>query len=389
MNVARNTYGIVMAILLVVGAVVFFAHTDFTPVHAASSDNVIGYAWSDMPDGSDQTKTSGPHIGRGAGWISMNSNGLDNTGDPTNYSSTVDYGVNVDMTTGNVTGYGWSEHMGWIDFSGVTVDTETGEFAGMANFAAGGTAQSGGWDGDVSMNGTSPDYGVIMTPAPGSIGNATIAKLDGYAWGGDVIGWIDFSRVSVTTVVKEAVCTDTDADVHTPLADLTANQYSDDNECTYDEPVPPVGYCYDNEWDFIDTEQAFKDYNEDAEENDEPVLERDSLGDCKLEDDMCKANSDTNVPAGWNSGWFGVQTDDQFDAYNDLASQDEDLPELLINANEYCYLEQMDIEGCTDEDALNYNPLATEDDDSCSYTRICDGTTEECDNIQFDDFREI
>jgi len=43
---------------------------------------------------------------------------------------------------------------------------------------------SGGWDGWISLKGTSPNYGVVGT---------STGAFVGFAWGSDVIGWVDFS----------------------------------------------------------------------------------------------------------------------------------------------------------------------------------------------------
>jgi len=112
-------------------------------------------------------------------------------------------GVFIDNATGNFSGYAWSDNIGWIDFAptsgfpeapnyGARVAWTTGEVSGWAKAVAGGT--TGGWDGWIKMRGTSPDYGVSI--------NKTTGNFSGYAWGSDVVGWVDFSKVttSVTTV---------------------------------------------------------------------------------------------------------------------------------------------------------------------------------------------
>ncbi len=169
----------------------------------AATGDTQWYAWSDMPDQSDQQITSSNLArGSGAGWISLNSNGLTSTGASTGYISTVSYKVTIDDTTGQWNGMGWSEYMGWIDFNpsgpypvqpgntisgGVKTDWSTGKTCGWARALAGGTSQSGGWDGWISMCGTS--FGVTIDSLTG--------QMSGMAWGDMVMGWIDFSRVKI------------------------------------------------------------------------------------------------------------------------------------------------------------------------------------------------
>lgn len=192
--------------LILVGSIGFGGHLFVTQVLAASSDNVTGFAWSDMPDQSDQNKTCTDNdCGRGMGWISMN-----NLSDGTS----VPYGVSID-SSGKWNGYGWSEYAGWINFnppgpyptqsgnlqvSGVKTNMTTGETCGWARALAGGTAQSGGWDGWISMCGTTP-----VTLPGGAISNKkwsvkvdpVTGTMSEKAWGADVMGWIDFSGVKV------------------------------------------------------------------------------------------------------------------------------------------------------------------------------------------------
>lgn len=172
----------------------------FGYAQASAGDNVTGFAWSDMPDGSDQIISPGnPTGGRGAGWISMNnlSDGTPNA-----------YGVSINTTTGVWSGYGWSEHMGWINFApsgpyptqpgntgnGVKTNITNGKTCGWARALAGGTPQSGGWDGWISMCGT----GFQVTV------NITAGTMSGKAWGDMVMGWIDFSQVKV--VLSNTLC---------------------------------------------------------------------------------------------------------------------------------------------------------------------------------------
>ncbi len=161
--------------------------TSMSPQAPAGSGTALtGWAWSDN-----------------IGWISMNCQ----TGGAgsSNICGTRNYGVAVDGS-GNVTGYAWSDSIGWIQFGGLSsFPSGTGTVAQNAAFASSslkgwvraceGTAtgdcglmtdRADGWDGWVSLFGST--YGPSLSGS----------SLTGYAWGGEAIGWIDFSRVSTS-----------------------------------------------------------------------------------------------------------------------------------------------------------------------------------------------
>ena len=160
--------------------------------------DLAGYAWSSN-----------------IGWISLNCK----TGSATasDICATADYRVSIN-SAGNMTGYAWSSNIGWIKFGGlggypiasgnpeatpganparVTGTYPNLTFAGFARACSGTLSALGtcsnmfprtdGWDGWISLKGTGPAYGVTM--------NATGMGTSSYAWGSDVVGWIDmFTR---------------------------------------------------------------------------------------------------------------------------------------------------------------------------------------------------
>ncbi|MCD6166700.1 hypothetical protein J7K19_08355, partial [bacterium] len=126
----------------------------------------------------------------------------------------VDYGVNIDGTTGKFSGYAWAENIGWIDFAppgsypsspnfSARVDldgTTCGQIGNICGWARAVSASSspteaGGWGGWIKLSGTSTDgthYGVSLNPAT--------KEFEGWAAGWDddststaVIGWISFN----------------------------------------------------------------------------------------------------------------------------------------------------------------------------------------------------
>lgn len=157
-------------------------------VSAGTEHNMSGWAWSDN-----------------IGWISFNS---------LNKPEGIDYGVNVAgdvsgaLANNALSGYAWNENVGWIKFSPGGTDPLNG--AGLASvvnnqmtgwarsctvFIAGCSGalkpdyQLGGWDGWISLSG--PGYGITYLPASktfGTYGN----NANTFAWGDTNIGWVNF-----------------------------------------------------------------------------------------------------------------------------------------------------------------------------------------------------
>lgn len=146
------------------------------PAVSQSGTPITGYLWSDT-----------------IGWISMN---CSNTGT----CGVSDYAVSID-TSGNLSGYAWGDNVGWIKFGGLssfpTGSGTTAQDAAMQNTSLIGwaracagtsagdcssmTSRSDGWDGWIALSGA--DFGVALAGG----------GFSGYAWGGENVGWIDFS----------------------------------------------------------------------------------------------------------------------------------------------------------------------------------------------------
>lgn len=117
--------------------------------------------------------------------------------------------------TGDLLGYAWSENIGWVQFGGLSdfPDTSKGSDAKLVGNnltgwarALGGVARRsstagagtitagdnrGGWDGWISLEGVTLTGPVSGTPPKKS--------FEGYAWGSDVVGWVTFDKVGVTS----------------------------------------------------------------------------------------------------------------------------------------------------------------------------------------------
>lgn len=127
--------------------------------------------------------------------------------------SNTDYGLNIPTGDGDLTGYAWSENIGWINFnsgdlngcpSGICsarrVTTPTDHLEGWARIIGIKSeyekvpSNSGGWQGWVKLNGIAQDgspYGVSISGG----------QLQGFGWSGNdaapELGWIDFSKASI------------------------------------------------------------------------------------------------------------------------------------------------------------------------------------------------
>lgn len=339
-----HTFG--MVITLVVIAVIGFRYTD--KAVAGPSDNVHGWLWSDMPTTSDQAiNPNNMPGGRGFGWISMNGADAGAGGN---------YGVNLDMTDGWLTGYAWSEMGGylWFDAPGprpahslepgnVTAPAQVDynclnstqvvcPVTGWARFIAGSGVSTGGWDGWVSMQGGTSqnnDYGVFY--------NKTTKQFSGNAWGDINAGWINFDNayISTTPPPTNLTCiTATGATITylstdpTPAACLFSVCYDAlGTQFTYPLGDPMPSQC-------VSTEPP-----------DDPLV------------DLCPDNANPLLPGMQSSLPVFYQGTWWEDPNNDGK----------------CTAIRNPIPGCTDPNATNYNPLANVNDGTCSYGPVGPG----------------
>lgn len=157
-------------------------------VYADSATQMTGWAWSEN-----------------IGWISFNSKNCDANKDgqsdgtpsgcPAAGTPMTQYGV-TRQSNGDLTGYAWSEHIGWIKFD------PSGPYPGSPNRsarvpnvgAASGwfraIASDASWDGWMKFD-SGGNYGSGV-----SLGGSQGTTLQGYGWGSDVVGWIHMSGVT-------------------------------------------------------------------------------------------------------------------------------------------------------------------------------------------------
>ncbi len=156
-------------------------------VLSAEAAGLSGYAWSEN-----------------IGWVKFNG---------------ANYGVMADTATGELSGFAWSENIGWVRFdppgpypynpaySG-RYDVSDNKFKGWARSCAatadprhcgtGNNPDAGGWEGWLKLSGNG--YSVEQ------VGNATAGCfLNGYAWGGMVIGWLKFSGQNYQVTISDCL----------------------------------------------------------------------------------------------------------------------------------------------------------------------------------------
>jgi hypothetical protein len=142
---------------------------DPAPPPPSNFVDLAGWLWMDLP----QSVQGAPE---GAGWIHLRGS---------------NYGVSVENATGLMFGHAWSENFGWLSFeqgdlSGCPSAPCEARFnpdrslSGWARFI---NAPSGDWEGWVHLRGL--DYGVSY--------NATSSEYMGWAWAGEVGGWISWN----------------------------------------------------------------------------------------------------------------------------------------------------------------------------------------------------
>jgi hypothetical protein len=153
-----------------------------------------GYAWSDT-----------------IGWISLNCR----TGGPTgnNICASRPYHVQIE-TDKDLTGYAWSDNIGWIKFGGLSAQPAAGGNARIVGSNALGWSLAGwiracagtvtgncssmtnsidGWDGWISLNCTNISGACASANYGVAVGDGS---FNGYAWGSSVVGWVTFQFVT-------------------------------------------------------------------------------------------------------------------------------------------------------------------------------------------------
>ena len=134
---------------------------------------VAGYAWSDN-----------------IGWVSMT-------------------GVSIDSATGKLSGYAWSDNLGWIRFDPPAPYPANPQYSAKLDSITGSTTTVSGWA-QIDNLKNSPNTGgwINMKDMAGTAYSVNVnlgtGLFSGYAWN-DQIGWFDFSHVVIAACAN--VCT--------------------------------------------------------------------------------------------------------------------------------------------------------------------------------------
>lgn len=218
--------GIVFGVLYIAGL-----PQENQEARAGTGDAFSGWAWSEN-----------------IGWVSFN---CTNPGT----CATIDYGVNIDRN-GYLSGYAWSENIGWISFNLAQANTPPGEYnysasgfiarhdtasnelrgwaralapcAGGATTNCDSTGESeGGWDGWIKLQKHSSDSGANY----GVTYNTGTKQLEGWAWGGDVAGWMSFNCLNGGDCLTVPYAVSADIDVPPSIPTLEAVAHSSATYC--------------------------------------------------------------------------------------------------------------------------------------------------------------
>lgn len=170
------------------------------------------------------------------------------------------YKVLFDNVSGNLTGEAWSSSIGWIRFNPsdtppgtpttparVTMATGavTGWIRACSVYASGcsGVLKSntarGGWDGWIKMSGTnhtSPN----LTGNGGVTYDAADGRFIGFAWGGDVVGWLRFCAANETDFCVTVSSLPPDLDV-TAGPSVKSGSLAPGNPITFQGTVTNIG----------------------------------------------------------------------------------------------------------------------------------------------------
>lgn len=209
--------------------------------------------------------TGGPLFGRAwssnIGWVILNCASANPPCNPSDINQ--DFKVQA-QDDGRLTGYAWSSAIGWIKFdpdqtppgeagpNPARINVNTGEVTGWIRACSVFVDQSatgcqgalksnderGGWDGWIRMS-QGPNYASPYAPnttagTPGSwdenldgwadAGGVTydgeFDRLRGLAWGGDVVGWLNFDASTPTTLLDTITITLASTP---PVGDLVAD----------------------------------------------------------------------------------------------------------------------------------------------------------------------
>ncbi len=243
MKLSKKTLSVLCSIIAL--AAVFFCAK---VIMADAGSNMFGYAWSSN-----------------IGWIKLND--CDDPAAPAT-CSTPGYGVTVSPTApGTISGYAWSSNIGWINFNDATCPTSgctPGARADWNNPNGDGSVNIRGWaracsvyasgcSGTLKTNdylGNWDGFIALDSVTAGGTGGVWGLKIDntnsisGYAWGSEVIGWIQSisGKVSTSALNGATLVANPTSIQKGGSSTLTATVRNIDgaNSCTIDNGAPAL-----------------------------------------------------------------------------------------------------------------------------------------------------
>lgn len=356
LKIKRNAKAIFSIVFLFTAILIFLTKYNVKADNSFVSllpGDVSGFAWM----GQNIVPNGGVPQG-GGGWLSLNckpTHCIDSQGNPNNW------GVKMDITEtarkGQFSGHAWSLNYGWMSFQEDDVSEcwsgnpfavapgvakaqivngqNTAMIRGWAKFIAG-DYEDDGWDGCVSFDG----------PFNQTYIDLTTGVINGWAWGGEVVGWISFANPECpfcnTSVVLPNLpsisfwASDYDILRGTGTTLYWAANNPNNNYVESCQYTNTSGY---NHWQY-------------GSSNSNNVGEI-SVGSGRL---PMGSHPIDNINA--ISTTYSLSCIDSFGA---------NVPTQYVTITTY-----REIRGCTDPIALNYDPLANVDDGSCVYPEgIC------------------
>jgi hypothetical protein len=202
--------------------------------------------------------------------------------------------------------------------------------------------------------------GFLLTLNDSVIANGTLNQ--GY------YGQIQFgiNTSGCETVPEVFGCTDPNAINYNPLATI------DNGTCTYQEicdanliqmSIQPGTFPNEISWNILDSDSMIVAYGDADGSNGIPGT---GFSDICLEDGCYTLEMFDIFGDGWNGGSFQMILDSTLIASGTLEDGFYGQIQFGVNTTDCAT-----VYGCTDASAINYNPLATEDDGSCEYQFEC------------------
>ncbi len=221
-----------LILAIAVLSVSFFAYIGINYVKAGAEHNILGWAWSEN-----------------IGWISFNNS---------SGGGGVNYGVNVG-TNGDLSGHAWSENIGWISFNqadtGAPPSDDPCGAACIANASPSGQIGKSdvylsGWARALSHNASWDGWIRFDHSQANPVKIDDKAVFKGWAWGGDVVGWLSFNCANYPEGVGSCATSNYKVLILGPPVNLSESFYP----CSWGTPqqiIAGSGLLVNLSWDYF------------------------------------------------------------------------------------------------------------------------------------------